>query len=71
MGPRSMRVLEVLRETIEQAEKTPGLGPDDPGVIQLRQILARWTTEREMETGSPIASGSDEPASMDPPKSHG
>jgi hypothetical protein len=57
MGPRSLRVLDVLRETIEQAEKSPGLGPDDPGVIQLKQILSRWTAEIEAEAGGAIASG--------------
>ncbi len=47
MGPRSVRILEVLRQTIEEAERTPGLGSDDPGVIQLRRILAQWSAERD------------------------
>ncbi len=58
MGPRSDRVLEVLRETIEQAERTPGLGPNDPGVLQLRQILTRWTAERHASSRQ-MPSGSD------------
>ncbi len=49
MGPRSVRLLEVLRQTIEEAERTPGLGSGDPGVIQLRHILAQWTAERDAE----------------------
>lgn len=48
---RSPRILEVLRDTIEQAERTPGLGPNDPGVIQLKQILAQWTAERNAGAG--------------------
>lgn len=51
MGPRSSRLLEVLRETIEQAERMPGLGPNDPGVIQLRQIFSRWSAERDPTGG--------------------
>ncbi len=49
MGPRSVRILEVLRQTIEEAERTPGLGSADPGVIQLQKILAQWTAERDAE----------------------
>jgi hypothetical protein len=47
MPVRSSKVLEILRETIEQAEETPGLGPHDPGVVQLKEILARWVAERD------------------------
>jgi hypothetical protein len=55
MGPRSSRVIEVLREAIRQAEQTPGLGPSDPGVIQLRHILTRWVEERnELEQAPPL-----------------
>jgi hypothetical protein len=55
MGLRSSRVLEILRETIEQAEQTPGLGPYDLGVIQLKQILARWVAERDASEGQQVA----------------
>lgn len=54
MSPRSSRLLEVLRETIEQAESMPGLGPHDPGVIQLRRIFSRWSAENEA-TGGQLA----------------
>jgi hypothetical protein len=47
MGPRSSRVIEILRETIDQAEQTPELGPYDPGVVELRRLLSRWIEERE------------------------
>ena len=46
MGPRSSRVIEILRETIDQAEQTQELGPYDPGVVELRRLLARWIEER-------------------------
>lgn len=55
MGVRSSRVLEILRETIEQAEQTPGLGPYDPGVVQLKQILTRWIAERDAAEGKQAA----------------
>jgi hypothetical protein len=55
MGLRSSRVLEILRETIEQAEQTPGLGPYDPGVVQLKQILARWVAERDGAEGRRVS----------------
>jgi hypothetical protein len=55
MGLRSSRVLEILRETIQQAEQTPGLGPYDPGVVQLKQILARWVAERDAAEGKQVS----------------
>jgi hypothetical protein len=55
MGLRSSRVLEILRETIEQAEQTPGLGPYDPGVVQLKQILTRWVAERDAAEGQQMS----------------
>jgi hypothetical protein len=55
MGLRSSRVLEILRETIEQAEQTPGLGPYDPGVVQLKQILTRWVAERDAAEGQQVS----------------
>jgi hypothetical protein len=55
MGLRSSRVLEILRETIEQAEQTPGLGPYDPGVVQLKQILTRWIAERGAAEGQQVS----------------
>lgn len=55
MGVRSSRVLEILRETIEQAEQTPGLGPYDPGVVQLKQILTRWVAERDAAEGKQVS----------------
>jgi hypothetical protein len=55
MGLRSSRVLEILRETIQQAEQTPGLGPYDPGVVQLKQILARWVAERDAAEARQVA----------------
>jgi hypothetical protein len=55
MGLRSSRVLEILRETIQQAEQTPGLGPYDPGVVQLKQILARWVAERDAAEGRRVS----------------
>ena len=56
MGLRSSRVLEILRETIEQAEQTPGLGPYDLGVVQLKQILARWVAERDASEAQQLSS---------------
>jgi hypothetical protein len=58
---RSSRVLEILRETIEQAEQTPGLGPYDPGVVQLKQILMRWVAERDAAEGGQLSALSDQP----------
>lgn len=46
MGPRSSRVIEILRETILRAEQTPELGPYDPGVVELRRILNDWMEAR-------------------------
>lgn len=60
MGLRSSRVLEILRETIEQAEQTPGLGPYDPGVVQLKQILTRWIAERGAAEGRQVSAPSDQ-----------
>jgi hypothetical protein len=45
MGPRSSRVIEILRETIQQAEHTAELGPNDPGVIELKRLLVRWLAD--------------------------
>jgi hypothetical protein len=45
MGPRSSRVIEIIRETIQQAELTSELGPDDPGVIELKRLLVRWLAD--------------------------
>jgi hypothetical protein len=47
MGPRSSRVIQILRETIQHAEGTPELGPHDPGVVELRRLLTQWIAERE------------------------
>ena len=63
MGLRSSRVLEILRETIEQAEQTPGLGPYDLGVIQLKQILAQWVAERDAAQGQQVSVA--DPAGID------
>jgi hypothetical protein len=49
MVRRSSRVLEILRETIEQAEQTSELGPDDPGVVELKRLLARWLDEWQQD----------------------
>ena len=66
MVRRSSRILEILRETIEQAEKTSELGPTDPGVVELKRLLARWLEEwhRDMqESGHSDSSGGEEPSS--------
>jgi hypothetical protein len=47
MGPRSNRLIDVVRETILRAEEQPELGPGDPGVVELRRILNEWVAERE------------------------
>jgi hypothetical protein len=47
MGPRSFRVIEVLRETIHLAEQTPELGPSNPGVVDLRRILSQWIAQND------------------------
>ena len=57
---RSSKVLEILRETIEQAERTPGLGSYDPGVIQLKQILTRWIAERDAAAGRQLSALNDQ-----------
>jgi hypothetical protein len=48
MGPRSSRVIEVLRETILRAEQTPELGPNDPGVIELKRLLSQWVAQTDL-----------------------
>ncbi len=65
MESRSPRILHVLRETIEQAENTPGLGPGDPGVVQLQQILTRWTAERDAESAGELGVAGDGSARTD------
>jgi len=45
MGPRSSRVIEIIRETIQRAEQTAELGRNDPGVIELKRILVRWLAD--------------------------
>jgi hypothetical protein len=68
MTRRSSRILEILRETIEQAEQTSELGPSDPGVVELKRLLARWLDEwqRGMESGGHAESPRDrEPSSND------
>jgi hypothetical protein len=66
MPRRSSRILEILRETIEQAEQASELGPGDPGVIELKRLLSRWLDEwqREMQaSGATEGTGSKEPSS--------
>jgi hypothetical protein len=52
MARRSSRVLEILRETIDHAEHTTELGPDDPGVVELKRLLARWLDEWHQDQGN-------------------
>lgn len=64
MVRRSSRILEILRETIEQAEQTSELGPSDPGVVELKRLLARWLEEwhRDMQARPSESSDGKDPA---------
>jgi hypothetical protein len=65
MGPRSFRILEILRETIGRAEQTPELGPHDPGVVELRRLLMKWVDEHDAASGNVLSPRSDPTVATD------
>jgi hypothetical protein len=61
--PYTPNLIEVLRATMEDVERTSGVDTDDPALAQLRDILNRRVADLQHVMASELAVAASEPAS--------